>query len=123
MKIFRFILTGVLIIVSVFGVTFCFTRLGRDVTVKEDKNYSCILNLYHIDTFAGGTGSRQQFLLKVAYGFEKTRQGVLVNVVNLTPSGYIDKISNGIVPDMVSYGVGIEVKNQVCFASKKDFFI
>jgi hypothetical protein len=33
----------------------------------------------------------------------------------------VDKLSKGVLPDMVSYGVGIEVKNQVCFSSKKDF--
>ncbi|MBO5285497.1 MAG: hypothetical protein J6B16_01230 [Clostridia bacterium] len=121
MKFLRLIFTAIFISVSVFGVIISSKKLQSDLVLIERKSEVKILNLYHVDTFPGGTGSRQQFLLKVAYGFEKINSGILVNVVNLTVDGYKDRIDKGKVPDMVSFGVGVKVENQVCFDANLTF--
>ena len=48
---------------------------------KEEKAKSTVLVMWHVDTFEGGTGSRQDFLMKTAVAFEKENGGVYVSVV------------------------------------------
>lgn len=81
-----------------------------DSRVQEKTEYKGILTIWHIDTFEGGIGSRKQFLLKAARAFEKQYDGVLVMVVNHSFTSYNEAIKTGELPDMVSFGLGVETK-------------
>ena len=70
-----------------------------------------IITLWQIDTFEGGVGSRKQFLLKAASMYEKNNDGVLIMVTNHTLEGAENNMKNGIFPDMISYGAGLDVKS------------
>ena len=83
---------------------------AENVTTKSEE-YQGVLSLWQIDSFEGGIGSRKQFLLKIARGFEKKHKGVLVMVTNITKDGAEENFKNGIYPDMISYGNGVDVKN------------
>ena len=65
-----------------------------------------ILNLCHLDTFEGGTGSRKQFILRIARLFERQNEGVLISVNAMTEEGYYFKKDSY---DLVSFGVGVKV--------------
>ena len=65
--------------------------------------------MWQIDGFEGGAGSRKQFLLKVARGFEKQNGGVLIMVSDYTIEGAEENLKNGIFPDLISYSNGLEI--------------
>ena len=89
-----------------------FTALFGADKIKEKKEiikpieFKGVLNLWHIETFEGGHGSRKQFLIDVATSFEKENDGVLVMVVSHTPTSANEALKNGETPDMISYGAG-----------------
>ncbi|MBO5714505.1 MAG: hypothetical protein J6R83_03670 [Clostridia bacterium] len=98
------------LILSLFCVVFTIFY-GAD-KINEDKEYVTpveykgVLTLWHIETFEGGSGSRKQFLLDVASGFEKQNNGILVMVITHTENSLRVALENGDKPDMISYGLG-----------------
>ena len=86
---------------------------------KGDKTSApIILNLWHLDTFEGGTGSRKQFLLSVAREFEKQNDGVLISVREHTKNSLESQTQ---LPDILSYGVGVTPKNASKLTVDKGF--
>ena len=110
MKIKRLII----FLLTVSVVAFSFTFGLNTLNTIEDKRYAGvsyqgIINLWHIDSFEGGVGSRADFLFKETVAFEKQNKGVLILVTNHTIESYNENISNGVYPDFISYGVGVDV--------------
>ena len=89
----------------------CFIVFAPRYLRAEDKidegAVSTVLVMWHVDTFEGGTGSRQDFLMKSAVEFEKQNNGVLVSVIKHTEESVHENFSRGILPDMISFGVGV----------------
>jgi len=104
-----------------------YNRHGRIKKINQIKpigdkiEYKGILNLWHIDSFEGGLGSRRQFLLDTAVKFERENNGVYVNVSAHTVDSAEKNFNEGIFPDMISYGIGLDLKNTVEIDSKIDF--
>ncbi len=122
MKILRVIFGGIIAICA-----FCtlFFGINTQTEAKNDKSddvYKGIITLWHVETFEGGTGSRKQFLLKAARGFERNNTGTLISVVSHTSESFNEQISSGNYPDLVSYGVGVNVKNQSVIDADKTFY-
>lgn len=65
------------------------------------------LELWHIDCFEGGTGSRYAFLRGVSVEYEK-KCGVCVTVKSHTEQSVAEFFARGIYPDIISYGNGVE---------------
>lgn len=110
MKVIRW-LTGI-IMVGVVAFTAFYGRYQiKDINAENSPTtYKGIITLWQIDSFEGGTGSRKQFLLSVAREFEKRNRGVLIMVVSHTPTSVMENFNQGIYPDLISFGVGVEVK-------------
>lgn len=93
------------------AVVACFIVFAPRYLRAEDKidegAVSTVLVMWHVDTFEGGTGSRQDFLMKSAVEFEKQNNGVLVSVIKHTEESVHENFSRGILPDMISFGVGV----------------
>ena len=119
MKIFRLIIC-VLLSLSIW-ITFSIgkSKIGEKVNIVESKEYLGIITLWQIDGFEGGTGSRKQFLLKVARDFEKQNPGVLIMVVNHTFESVKEKLKNGERPDLISYSNGVEVSGLIEIACER----
>ena len=98
------ILTLSIAFTSIFGINY---KKADKVTAKEE--YKGIITVWQVDGFEGGTGSRKQFLLKVARNFEKTFTGVLVMVTNYTADGVKENFEKGIFPDLISYSNGVDL--------------
>ncbi|MBO5067572.1 MAG: hypothetical protein J6C62_04140 [Clostridia bacterium] len=109
MKVIRFMIMGVIVLSTLFTVFFVKDILNEK-KVEVQAEYKGILTLWQIDSFEGGTGSRKQFLLKASRTFEKKNQGVLVMVINHTKTSMLESLSNGLYPDMISFGGGADVK-------------
>ncbi len=107
---------------TIFTFTYGIYHLKNE---KENisKDYKCILTLWHVDTFEGGTGSRKQFLHNIAKDFEKKNKGVFIMVTSYTIEGVKEQLNKGNLPDIISYGNGIEINNlseincKVCFSA------
>ena len=76
-------------------------------TIKKVEGYKQILELWHIDSFEGGIGSRKDFLLKTSLSYEKKNK-VLISVVSHTISSATIALKNK-VPDMISCGNGLDI--------------
>ncbi len=109
------ITTVIFSVVSVIIIVFSSVLYKNINNVKDEilkkQEYKGIINLWHVDTFEGGIGSRSDFLRKVAIDFEKKEKGSLILVTTHTIESYLENISNGIYPDMLSFGVGIVPSN------------
>ncbi len=109
MKIFR-IFCAILLAFSIsFTAIIGINKIGENKKITAQKNYKGIISLWQIDSFEGGIGSRQKFLLGVASKFEKREQGVLIMVSNYTIEGANQNIKKGILPDIISFGGGINI--------------
>lgn len=80
----------------------------QNVVNKEiDIKYMGILEMWNIDTFEGGSKSRTSFLEKQALKFEKISTGTFIMVSNMTVEQAKLNLQNGIIPDLISFGIGI----------------
>ncbi len=119
MKVLRWITAGVLIVCSVLSFTLIRGVLSVDGQEKIPAKYKGILTIWQIDSFEGGTGSRKQFLLKVAREYERKNQGVLVMVISHTVTSFENAVKQGQTPDIISFGGGVDVKNATRLNCKK----
>ena len=70
-------------------------------------DYQGVLELWHIDTFEGGTLGKYQFLKARATDYEKNNQGLYFMVKNMTETECLLALESGQRPAMFSFGVGI----------------
>ena len=104
----RIILFIIAIAITLFGFTIGVNKIGEKDFNEDNSSFKGILNLWHVDTFEGGTWSRKQFILSVVRQFEKENPGVLINVRQLTISAINMELEKDL-PDLISYGTGVNL--------------
>ncbi len=109
MKKIRLICGFTLIFAIIFTLFFGLKKVQNKEISGDSVQYKGIISMWHVDSFEGGKGSRRQFLLKVARSFEKKNQGVLIMVIEHTKESVKEQMENGVYPDLISYGNGVEV--------------
>ncbi len=101
---------SVLIIIFLFvGPNFIFNPSLYKISVDKifsTPNNSVVLELWHIETFEGGSFSRAKFLQNRAVDFNKQNQGKFIIVKTLTLEQLQLNLSNNNHPDLISFGVG-----------------
>ncbi len=95
----------IMVVFTVLCYFYLDTHLKSQPKRNEDK--ATVLVMWHVDTFEGGTGSRQDFLMKSAIAFEKKTPNVYISVVNHTVDSIMDGFTAGTFPDMISFGIGV----------------
>ncbi len=95
------------LLVAVFILTICvlpfwFGRYGVYVPQSENTE-STFLKLWHIDSFEGGSGNRAEFLNRIAVKYHAKKTSCYVVVQTLTEEEAINAISNGNLPDLISF--------------------
>lgn len=63
-----------------------------------------VLNLWQIDSFEGGRGSRANYIQSIAETF---REDCYITVTSISAEAARENLKKGTVPDMISYGAGI----------------
>lgn len=111
MKFFKIFTAIVLVFCITFTLFFGKDKINPNTSLGESVEYKGILTMWQVDSFEGGTGSRKQFLMEVSRSFEKNNQGLFIMVINHTASGVKENLAQGIYPDILSFGMGTEVKN------------
>lgn len=99
MKKILSVISGAILIIAVILTCFILNKSSTKAQVKD-----VILKVWHIDTFEGGVGSRYNFLRSESANFSKKNKGVYFLVVNHTIDSAKNLISQGKVPDLISYG-------------------
>ena len=84
--------------------------MQSDVNKKENYEYQGVLELWHIETFEGGSVSRGSFLQKEAINFEKEHKGTYIIIQTMNAEQFALNISEGKMPNIVSFGVGVADK-------------
>ncbi len=107
-KVFRIVCLVFCCVSLVLAPTLCYKKLTKAKGGQKGTEYKCILNVWHVDTFGGGFGSRKKFIESVAKTFEKKRTGVLVRVTDMTLTTLNESLKTQ-TPDVISYGVGANV--------------
>ncbi len=105
-KFFKRIKTPFACLVLACFVTIAFVFAYPSLNAKswhEAPSQTGILRLWHIDSFEGGTGSRANFLSSVAKEFE-SKYGWYVLVTVHSSESAERAISDGNIPDMISFG-------------------
>ena len=113
MKIIRYATILLLVFSIVFTAFFGRYKISEGKEIGTPSEYKGIITMWNVDTFEGGVGSRKQFLLRVARGFEKENDGVLVMVTDHTTNSVKENFKNGLYPDIISYGNGTCIENVV----------
>ncbi len=121
MKILRITLAVFMSFCLIFTFSFGLKKISKESKVEKTEDYNCILTLWHVDTFEGGIGSRKQFLLSVAREFERQNQGTLVMITEYTPNAVKEAVEKGQKPDIISFGVGVEIPPPIKLSIQTDF--
>lgn len=66
-----------------------------------------IAELWHVDMFEGGSGSRSEFLKRRAIEFEKENPAKYILIKSMTYTQIINNLLEGQCPDMFSFGQGL----------------
>ena len=73
---------------------------------KEETIKPCVVQIWHVDTFEGGKGSRASFLKKVATRVEKSDNTLYYMIKTYTVEGAREALKEGQKPDILSFGIG-----------------
>lgn len=88
---------------------------------KEGEEKVCVLRLWHVDTFEGGVGSRANFLKNAAVSFSRRQKNVIVVVSSYTLEGLHAEINEGNVPELISFGVGAALSDELFLRFDRSF--
>ena len=76
------------------------------------KHYQGVIELWNVESFEGGIGSRATWLTQRAAKFESTHEGLFVHVTTLTESQLEQKLAEGESFDLISFSRGVGAKVQ-----------
>lgn len=105
----RLIISAILcVIVAVVPTVYVGIKLRIDgIYTAKRSDYQGVLEIWNIDTFEGGTNGKSGFLKVQAVNFEKQNQGLYFMIKNMTETQCMLALSNGQMPAMFSFGVGV----------------
>lgn len=121
MKILRIISATLCAVCLVFNFTYVKKVIGKQNVELQAQEYKGIITVWQVDGFEGGKGSRRKFLMSVAREFENNYLGIPVMVVNHTIESANERLKEGDSPDVLSYCLGVEVKDVVQLRQDKTF--
>ena len=78
----------------------------KPYSAQDGVTYKGVLEMWNIESFEGGVGSRQSWLTSRAAKFEAKNKGLYVHVTTLTAEQATDKLSAGETFDLVSFSRG-----------------
>lgn len=84
------------------------TILKQDALINTNKStYYGVVDMWHIESFEGGSASRSSWLEKRAQEFEKQNKGVFIAISTMTQETAKLNIKNGKLPKLISFSLGM----------------
>ena len=102
--------TWVKIVIAVLLVVFVSAWILPHLPYRQDKpnvQYKGIIEVWHVESFEGGQGSRASWLRSRATELEKRYSGLYFDIATLTYSQLTDKLEEGQLPDLISFSIGV----------------
>lgn len=106
-KIVRIVCAVLILVYIIIFISYIYPHVLKDKGQIKDQSQVTILKLWHVDVFEGGSGSRADFLRRIAIAYEKANVGTFVMVEALTLDQLKDNLAIGKQADLISYGGGI----------------
>lgn len=101
-KFFRFLLFALCFAIIITVPIMAIMNKKKANAVSDEMT---VLNVWQIDSFEGGKGSRAKYLQDLGKKFSK-KNGCYVTVSSLSADAARLNLKNGNVPDLISYGAG-----------------
>ena len=90
---------------------FIFNKKNYELNLNKylglENKTKVVLNMWHIETFEGGTNSRTKFIEKQAINFNKQNNNCFISVTKMTEEQLVLNLKQGLLPDIFSFGVGV----------------
>ena len=113
----RKLIFPIVAVVLVCAVALLWALPNLPITPQQNPqaSYQGVIELWNVETFEGGVGSRESWLVNKAAKFEKANTGLFVHVTTLTVEQLNSKLANGESFDMITFsrGVGVLVKDKL----------
>lgn len=106
-----------LLVAAIFVAIVLYPKAGNESEALERK----VVEVWNVDTFEGGKGSRTAFLSRVARRAERECEGVWYFVTSYSPEGARAALAEGKMPDLISFGIGLPDFMECCLAMPYHF--
>ena len=104
----KYVLIAVIaVIVAALCLMWALPNLPRKPQTLPNASYKGIIELWNVETFEGGSGSRQSWLTSKSAKFEKQNTGLYVHVTNLTVDELKQKLADNQQFDIICFGRGV----------------
>lgn len=96
-----------LIVFSAATLIVVLPRLPQKPQETPTKGYQGVLELWNVETFEGGSGSRSSWITARAAKFEQSHEGLFVHVTNLNVTQLQEKLDAGDTFDILCFSRGV----------------
>lgn len=112
---FPFLTVIAVVLVCVAILAWALPHLPQKPQTESPATYQGVLELWNVETFEGGVGSREAWLTNKSAKFESANTGLFVHVTTLSVEQLAAKLSEGQKFDLICFsrGVGNLVKDQL----------
>ncbi|MDE7454499.1 MAG: ABC transporter substrate-binding protein [Clostridia bacterium] len=94
------------VIVAVLVLIWALPHLPQKPLTSAKSGYKGIIELWNVETFEGGSGSRQSWLTNKSAKFEQVNSGLFVHITTMTQAELTQKINDGQNFDIVCFSRG-----------------
>lgn len=108
--LYRFAFSIVVVIYLLVAPNFIIKKLiyaQNNINGISISEFSGVIEMWHIESFEGGSASRSSWLLKRVQEFEKQHKGVFISIVNLSLETAKLNLQNGKKPSLISFPLGL----------------
>lgn len=102
----KFFLAVCICVVCVYVFAFGFKKAKQFVLYNKTTANSVVYNVWHIETFEGGSAPRINYLKKIAREIERQNPAVLFHIQQIDATKLADNLEAGL-PDIISFGSGV----------------
>ena len=93
-------------LVCVVALVWALPHLPIKPEQQAPESYKGVLELWNVEAFEGGIGSREAWLINKAAKFERANTGLFIHVTTLTVDQLADKLSNDEPFDLITFTRG-----------------
>ena len=122
----KYILPVVIVaVVCVVALVWALPALPVKPKQQSPEHYKGVLELWNVEAFEGGIGSRESWLINKAAKFEQANKGLFVHVTTLTVEQLEAKLNNNEPFDLITFsrGAGAMVQDRLVAISESMGFV
>ena len=107
--------TVAVLLVAALALMWALPNLPRKPQTLPKASYKGVIELWNVEAFEGGSGSRGSWLTNKSAKFEQTNRGLFVHVTTLTEQEARQKLQDGQAFDIICFcrGIGDDVKQRL----------